>query len=292
MGVRRGLIGDLETRSLAVAVGLAAVALAPAAGALPGAPFVVAARAQGATGGTLGPPVLDAARAQTLSGGTSAPVAPASGGSEYGIVPAVARSHAKPAHPTARRPSRRRPSARRPAPRTRLPVKPRAPSPPVPPATTPLPAGTPTPLQTVAGAVFPVQGPHSYGDAANRFGASRAGHVHQGQDVLAAEGTPVVAPLAGTITATGYQAGGAGYYVVERLADGFELMFAHCQAGTPAVGGGQTVAAGQALCRVGQTGDATGPHLHFEMWVGGWQAPGGQPIDPLPYLQAWEAGGG
>jgi hypothetical protein len=154
---------------------------------------------------------------------------------------------------------------------------------------TPVEAGVPTPAQTAAdGAVFPVSGPHSYGDG---FGAPRAeGHIHEGQDVLAAEGTPVVAPLKGVISATSYQAGGAGYYVVEHTAVGLDFMYAHCQKESFAVAVNQAVAAGQPLCSVGQTGDATGPHLHFEAWVGGWQAASGHPIDPLPYLQAWEAG--
>ncbi len=136
--------------------------------------------------------------------------------------------------------------------------------------------------------MFPVVGPHSYGDAANRFGAGRVGHIHQGQDVLASEGTPVVAPMAGTIITTGYQASAAGWYVAEHTASTFDFFFAHCQAGSLAVSTGEAVRAGQALCKVGQTGDATGPHLHFEMWVGGWQAAGGHPVDPLPYLAAWE----
>ncbi len=153
-------------------------------------------------------------------------------------------------------------------------------------------AGVPTPAQTVAdGAVFPVRGAHSFGGAENRFGAARAGHVHQGQDVLTAEGTPDVAPLAGTIESTANQPGGAGYYVVEHTLIGFDFFFAHCEAASFAVGAGQTVAAGQQICRAGQTGDATAPHLHFEMWVGGWQARGAHPIDPLPYLEAWEAAG-
>ena len=112
-----------------------------------------------------------------------------------------------------------------------------------------------------------------------------------GQDIMTAEGTPDVAPLAGTITSTSYQAGAAGYYAVEHTLVGFDFMFAHCEAATLAVGDGQAVAAGQTLCLAGQTGDATAPHLHFEMWVGGWYAPGGHTIDPLPYLEAWEQAG-
>jgi murein DD-endopeptidase MepM/ murein hydrolase activator NlpD len=170
-----------------------------------------------------------------------------------------------------------------------------APAPAPAPQTPPAPvaeAGVPSPAQTVAsGAVFPVAGAHNFGGPDNRYGAPRGGHVHEGQDILAAEGTPEVAPLAGTITSTSYQAAGAGYYVVERTAIGFDLMFAHCQAGTVAVGAGQAVPAGQTLCLAGRTGDASAPHLHFEMWVGGWYAPGGHTIDPLPYLQAWEQTG-
>jgi murein DD-endopeptidase MepM/ murein hydrolase activator NlpD len=150
-------------------------------------------------------------------------------------------------------------------------------------------AGVPTVAQTVAdGAVFPVAGPHNFGGPENVFGAPRSGYLHQGQDILTAEGTPVVTPLAGTILTTSYQEAGAGYYAVEETAMGFDFMFAHCQASSLAVSTGQTVAAGQALCRAGQTGDATAPHLDFEMWVGGWQAAGGRPINPLPYLEAWE----
>jgi murein DD-endopeptidase MepM/ murein hydrolase activator NlpD len=97
----------------------------------------------------------------------------------------------------------------------------------------------------------------------------------------------VVAPLTGTIITTGNQAGGAGWYVAEQTTDGLAFFYAHCQAGSVAVIPEQNVAAGQQLCRVGQTGDATGPHLHFEVWVGGWRTAAGYPIDPLPYLEAW-----
>jgi hypothetical protein len=152
-----------------------------------------------------------------------------------------------------------------------------------------LPAGVPTPAQSTAlGAVFPVAGAHSFGDAGNRFGAPRSGHIHEGQDVLTAEGTPVLAPLAGTIIATGNQTGGAGYYVSEHTAVGLDFFFAHCEAASVLVKEDQAVAAGHGICAAGQTGDATAPHLHFEIWVGGWHVAGSFPIDPLPYLEAWE----
>jgi len=171
------------------------------------------------------------------------------------------------------------------APAKRLPLAP-------PPITSAPEAGVPTPAQLAAeGAVFPVAGPHTYGGPENRFGAPRAGYTHQGQDVLTAEGTPVLAPLAGEIVTSGNQAGGAGYYAVLHTRSGFDFMFAHCQAGSLAVSSGVVVARGQQLCLAGQTGDATAPHLHLEMWVGGWRTVNGHPIDPLPYLQALDRSG-
>jgi murein DD-endopeptidase MepM/ murein hydrolase activator NlpD len=140
---------------------------------------------------------------------------------------------------------------------------------------------------TVSG-IFPVQGAYSFGGEGARFGAGRTGHVHQGQDIVAAEGTPVVTPVAGIVHWRAYQAGGAGYYVVIRGDDGRDYAFMHFQAGSTLVEKGQRVAAGQRLASVGNTGDSQGAHLHFEIWPDGWYAsPDSHPIDPLPDLLAW-----
>jgi murein DD-endopeptidase MepM/ murein hydrolase activator NlpD len=172
--------------------------------------------------------------------------------------------------------------------RTNLVVKAPAPPPPPPaPAPAPVPAPAPAAPAPVAGSgVFPVAGPHSFGDT---FGVARKGYSHQGQDVVAAEGLPVVAPQAGTILYVDNQPSAAGWYVVQHAADGRDFFFAHCQTGSIAVTRGQAVTAGQHLCNVGSTGSATGPHLHFEIWVGGWRVnAASRPIDPLPDLKAWE----
>jgi murein DD-endopeptidase MepM/ murein hydrolase activator NlpD len=146
--------------------------------------------------------------------------------------------------------------------------------------------GVHTPSLPADGGVFPVAGLHTYGDG---IGAKREGHRHQGVDILAAQGTPVVAPVAGTILYTDFQAHGAGYYVVEQAADGRAFFFAHCQKGSFAVVPNAPVAAGQTLCLVGHSGAAGGPHLHFEIWVGGWRVDAAsQFIDPLPALKAWD----
>jgi murein DD-endopeptidase MepM/ murein hydrolase activator NlpD len=136
-----------------------------------------------------------------------------------------------------------------------------------------------------------VQGAYTFGGPDARFGTGRPGHTHQGQDITAAEGTPVVTPIAGTVHWTAYQAGGAGYYVVVAGADGRHYVFMHLQQGSTAVTKGQPVTAGQKVGLVGSTGSSTGPHLHFEIWVNGWWAsPASAPIDPLPELQAWAQG--
>ena len=134
---------------------------------------------------------------------------------------------------------------------------------------------------------FPVAGPHSFGDASDRYGAPRAGHTHAGQDILAEEGTPLVAVRGGTIISTGYGAA-AGYYIALHGDAGRDYFYAHLRPGTTLVGDGQHVRTGQLLGQVGHTGDAVGSHLHFEMWVGGWWSGTGYTIDPLPSLLRWD----
>ena len=142
------------------------------------------------------------------------------------------------------------------------------------------------PAAPVSGAngVFPIAGSYSYGEG---FGAPRPGRTHQGQDLSAAAGTPLRSPRNGTVTTVGYQATGAGNYVVIRdSAVDRSYVFMHLQDGSTAVSEGQSVRAGQHIGRVGSTGRSTGPHLHFEVWVGGWWG-GGHAIDPLPTLRSW-----
>lgn len=140
----------------------------------------------------------------------------------------------------------------------------------------------------VRGHVFPLRGVFSYGTPDDAFGAKRDGHVHQGQDLLAAEGIPVVAPRAGTIEYVGFQAGGAGWYVVlDGDNEDFDYAFMHLQENSIPVVKGEHVDQGERIGSVGHTGDAQGNHLHFEIWQGQWYN-GGHPIDPLPYLQQWQ----
>jgi murein DD-endopeptidase MepM/ murein hydrolase activator NlpD len=150
---------------------------------------------------------------------------------------------------------------------------------------------SPAPAGTVPGR-FPVAGPWSFGGADARFGAQRNGHLHQGQDVLAASGTPLLAPLSASVLFTGDQPAAAGIYAVLHGRDGRDYVFMHIRRGTLGVAIGDGVREGERIAAVGATGDATGPHLHFEIWVGGWGARTGRPIDPLPQLQRWARGRG
>jgi murein DD-endopeptidase MepM/ murein hydrolase activator NlpD len=154
----------------------------------------------------------------------------------------------------------------------------------------PAPTPAPTPPATSSRGVFPVQGAYTFGGPDARFGAARTGHVHQGQDLVADAGVPVVSPRAGVIHWVAYQAAGAGHYVIVRGDDGRDYAFMHLQDGSITVVKGQSVAAGQRLGLVGSTGVSSGPHLHFEIWPDGWWADGSSPIDPLPDLLAWAAG--
>jgi murein DD-endopeptidase MepM/ murein hydrolase activator NlpD len=155
---------------------------------------------------------------------------------------------------------------------------------PTPPPPDPPPVPDPPPASGTH--VFPVVGPYGFGGDGSRFGAPRGDHIHQGQDVSAAEGTPLVSVSAGTVHWRSYQASGAGNYVVIRGDDGFDYVYMHLRA-TALVAPGDRVAAGQPIGNVGHTGAGDGPHLHFEVWTGGHWQDGGHPIDPLPLLKSW-----
>ena len=132
---------------------------------------------------------------------------------------------------------------------------------------------------------FPIAGVFDWGGADAGFGAKRKGHRHQGQDLAAAAGTPVVAPYRGIVTTVEYQARGAGHYVVIHAAD-YDYVFMHLLRGSIQVAPGDEVRTGATIAAVGSSGESSGPHLHFELWLGPWYA-GGHAIDPLPLLQAW-----
>jgi murein DD-endopeptidase MepM/ murein hydrolase activator NlpD len=138
------------------------------------------------------------------------------------------------------------------------------------------------------GYAFPILGAHEYGMSAGRFGAGRTGHTHQGQDVMAACDTPLVAARGGIVQYAGYQGAAGNYVVIDGRGTGYDFMYAHLAEPSP-LHTGDTVRTGQPIGVVGETGDAQGCHLHFEIWgPPGWYE-GGSPFDPLPYLEKWDA---
>lgn len=137
------------------------------------------------------------------------------------------------------------------------------------------------------GYAFPILGAHEFDLGAGRFGAARSGHTHQGQDVMAACGTPLVAARGGTVQYSAYEANAGNYIVIDGKGTANDFMYAHLAEPSP-LRAGETVRTGQPIGIVGDTGDATACHLHFEMWgPPGWYE-GGSPFDPLPYLEKWD----
>jgi murein DD-endopeptidase MepM/ murein hydrolase activator NlpD len=99
--------------------------------------------------------------------------------------------------------------------------------------------------------------------------------MHEGIDIAAVTGTPVVAAAAGTVIMSGWS-GGYGNLVVIDHGNGIATAYAHNS--SLAAGAGQQVAQGQLIAYVGNTGNSFGSHLHFEVRVNG------AAVDPFGYL--------
>ena len=133
------------------------------------------------------------------------------------------------------------------------------------------------------GFVFPIAGPHSYSDtfgAPRMFGTSYA-HLHQGTDIFAASGTPLVAVERGVVIRMGSDVlGGTKLWLVG--ASGTRYYYAHLSGFAPDVVEGKVVSAGDVIGFVGNTGNAasTPAHLHFEVHPNG-----GPAVNPYPLLK-------
>lgn len=110
----------------------------------------------------------------------------------------------------------------------------------------------------------------------------RWGSFHSGIDISAGNinGKPIIASDGGKVVAvnTSGWGGGWGIYVLIDHGNGYQTRYAHCSSIT--VKKGQKVAQGELIGFVGNTGNSTGPHLHFEVLLNG------KRVNPLPYLQA------
>jgi murein DD-endopeptidase MepM/ murein hydrolase activator NlpD len=134
------------------------------------------------------------------------------------------------------------------------------------------------------GHMFPVRGAHTFGDG---FGAARSGHTHEGVDIMAACGTPLVAARGGVVKYKGTHPAAGNYLVIDGAGTGVDNAYMHLRAPSP-LSKGDKVLTGQPIGFVGRTGDATACHLHFEEWSApGWYT-GGHAVDPMADLKAWD----
>jgi murein DD-endopeptidase MepM/ murein hydrolase activator NlpD len=132
--------------------------------------------------------------------------------------------------------------------------------------------------------VFPVYGKHNYTDTYGAFRADTG--FHEGVDIFATAGTPVVAVCDAHLNRVGTLpiSGNRLWVKCDKTGDSF--FYAHLSAFATDTRSGLRVRAGQVIGFVGSTGDAeqTPPHLHFEVHPGN-----GASVDPYPFLRAWES---
>lgn len=131
-------------------------------------------------------------------------------------------------------------------------------------------------------AVFPVRARVDWGERDARFGAWRGGHVHEGQDMFAPAGTPLVAIRDGRVVETGDDGGRGNYVAIWSRAVRRTFVYLHMRHPSR-VGVGRRVRAGRRVGAVGCTGSCWGDHLHLEVRMG--RGTTGRPLDPLSLLR-------
>ena len=131
--------------------------------------------------------------------------------------------------------------------------------------------GAPGPIKQGSGQlIWPLNGP-----VTGVFGEVRPGHLHSGVDIAVPEGTPIRAADSGRVALMGWVGGYGNYTCVQHTAS-MSTCYGHQS--SFATSNGASVTQGQVIGYSGNTGNSTGPHLHFEVRING------SPVDPMGYL--------
>jgi murein DD-endopeptidase MepM/ murein hydrolase activator NlpD len=131
---------------------------------------------------------------------------------------------------------------------------------------------------------FPLAGPAYYSDDWLEPRPGNPPRLHEGDDIVAALGTPIRAPIDGVLKYDFSDPGGYGVAAIVTGPDKTFYLNGHLSATITGLATGSAVKQGQVIGLVGATGDATGPHDHFEV-----HPLGGAGVDPKPVLDAWQA---
>jgi murein DD-endopeptidase MepM/ murein hydrolase activator NlpD len=150
-------------------------------------------------------------------------------------------------------------------------------------ATAPLAGSAGNQTATPGAMTLPVAGPVTSPFGSRGSPVNGAQEFHEGIDIGAAQGTPIRSAASGTVSFAG-EMSGYGNVVIVQHASGLSTRYAHQSA--MVVTAGQPVAAGEVIGAVGATGEATGPHLHFEVRLNG------VAVNPAPYLGLPTTGAG
>ena len=133
---------------------------------------------------------------------------------------------------------------------------------------------------------FPIRAAHTYGDG---IGASRVGHSHQGQDVFARCGARLVAARGGRVQWKAYHSSAGYYLVIDGKKTGRDYAYMHLKKPSP-LHEGERVRTGELIGKVGESGNASGCHLHMEEWTApGWYEGGHFARSITKHLKKWDS---
>jgi murein DD-endopeptidase MepM/ murein hydrolase activator NlpD len=155
---------------------------------------------------------------------------------------------------------------------------------------TPAPTRAPAARAPASSGFKPLFWPVAGGRISQQFGCTgfwaepaygTCAHYHGGIDIAAPSGTPIRAAAGGRVKFAGHKSDGGGNQACIDNGGGYTTCYHHMV--SLAISTGQSVVRGQVIGGVGSTGNSTGPHLHFEIWIGPVWA-GGYRVDPLDYF--------